>query len=90
MSALAIVIGSLFKMPEQRVSKSGKPYITASLKVKDGAELQWWRVTAFSETAQTELMRLVAGDALAVQGPFGEPVRPAKNSWPLLASPARF
>jgi single-stranded DNA-binding protein len=29
---------------------------------------QWWNAIAFSESAQTELMRLDGGDALSVQG----------------------
>src|ERR1700746_3718983 len=31
---------------------------------------KWWLVTAFSKTAQAELMRLGDGDALSVQGSF--------------------
>jgi single-stranded DNA-binding protein len=68
MSSYAIVTGTLFRAPEQRTSKSGKPFVTATLKAKDGDALQWWRVTAFSESAQSELMRLTDGDALSVQG----------------------
>jgi single-stranded DNA-binding protein len=66
----ALVNGQLFRAPEQRTSKTGKPYVTATLKVKDGEASQWWRVTAFSESAQAEIMRLAEGDSLAVQGSF--------------------
>jgi single-stranded DNA-binding protein len=66
----ALVSGSLFRAPEQRTSKTGKPYVTATLKVKDGETSQWWRVTAFSESAQPALMRLDEGDSLSVQGSF--------------------
>lgn len=68
MSAYAIVTGALFRFPESRVSKAGKPYVTATLKGKDGETAQFWRVTAFSETAQAELLRLSDGEALSVQG----------------------
>jgi hypothetical protein len=34
----------------------------------DGEAAQFWRVLAFSDTAQAELLRLDDGDALAVQG----------------------
>jgi hypothetical protein len=61
MTAFAIVTGSLFRAPEQRTSKAGKPYVTATIRAKDGDALQWWRVTAFSESAQAELMRLGEG-----------------------------
>jgi single-stranded DNA-binding protein len=68
MTAFAIVTGSLFRAPEQRTSKTGKPFVTATIRAKDGEASQWWRVTVFSESAQAELMRLGDGDALSVQG----------------------
>jgi single-stranded DNA-binding protein len=70
MTAFAIVTGSLFKAPEQRTSKTGRPYVTATIRAKDGDASQWWRVMAFSESAQVELMRLSEGDACSVQGSF--------------------
>jgi single-stranded DNA-binding protein len=70
LTAFAIVTGSLFRAPEQRTSKAGKPYVTATIRVKDGDALQWWRVTAFSESAQAELVRLGDGDGVSVQGAF--------------------
>jgi single-stranded DNA-binding protein len=68
MTAFAIVTGVLFRAPEQKTSKNGKPYVTATIRAKDGETSLWWRLTAFSETAQAELMRLGDGDALSVQG----------------------
>lgn len=70
MTAFAIVTGILFKPPEQRTSKTGKPFVTATIRAKDGDASQWWRVTAFSESAQAELMRVTEGDALSIQGAF--------------------
>jgi single-stranded DNA-binding protein len=70
MSAHVLISGQLFREPEQRTSKSGKPFVTATIRAKDGEASQWWRITAFSETAQAELMRLVDGDACSVQGAF--------------------
>jgi single-stranded DNA-binding protein len=69
-TAFAIVTGSLFKAPERRTSKNGRPYVTATIRAKDGEASQWWRVMAFSESAQVELMRLGEGDACTVQGAF--------------------
>jgi hypothetical protein len=60
----------LFRVPESRTSKSGKQFVTATLKVSDGDETQWWGVLAFSESVQAELMRLTDGDAISVQGAF--------------------
>jgi single-stranded DNA-binding protein len=72
MTAFALITGQLFKAPEQRTSRAGRPFITATIKSssKDGAEVQWWRVTAFSDSAQAELMRLGEGDVVSVQGPM--------------------
>jgi single-stranded DNA-binding protein len=70
MTAFAIVAGSLFRAPEQRTSKAGKPFVTATIRAKDSEASQWWRVTAFSESAQAELMRLCDGDACSIQGAF--------------------
>jgi single-stranded DNA-binding protein len=70
MTAFALVSGSLFRAPEQRTSKAGKPFATATIRAADGEASQWWRVTVFSETAQAELMRLADGDAVSVQGSF--------------------
>jgi single-stranded DNA-binding protein len=69
MSAHVLVSGTLFHAPEERTGKtSGKHFVAATLKVRDGEAAQFWRVLAFSDTAQSELMRLDDGDALAVQG----------------------
>lgn len=68
MTAHALVTGQLFRAPQSRTSKAGKPFITATLKAKDGDGAQWWKLLVFSETAQAELLRLSDGDALAVQG----------------------
>jgi hypothetical protein len=41
--------------------------VERALGVKDGEVAQWWKVLAFQESAQAELMRLTGGDALSVQ-----------------------
>jgi single-stranded DNA-binding protein len=66
----ALVTGALFRAPEQRTSKAGKLFVTATIRAKDGDASQFWRMTAFSESAQAELMRLGDGDAVSVQGSF--------------------
>jgi single-stranded DNA-binding protein len=70
MSAFAIVTGSLFRAPEQRTSKAGKPLVTATIRSKDGEASVWWKIVAFSEDVQTELLRLGDGDSCCVQGAF--------------------
>jgi single-stranded DNA-binding protein len=66
----ALASGTLFRAPEQRVSKAGKPFVSSTLRIKDGDESRFVRNVAFSETAQAELMRLADGDALSAQGPL--------------------
>jgi single-stranded DNA-binding protein len=68
MTAYALITGTLFRPPEQRTSKNGKPFVTATLKSKEGEAVQWWKVVAFSESVQFALLRLTDGDALSVQG----------------------
>jgi hypothetical protein len=41
MTAHALITGTLFRAPEQRTAKSGKPFVAATLKVKDGEATQW-------------------------------------------------
>jgi single-stranded DNA-binding protein len=68
MSVFALVAGALFRDPEQRTAKSGKVFVIATVTCRDGQAAEFWRVTAFNEAAQAELMRLNKGDALSAQG----------------------
>ena len=68
MSAVALISGTLFKAAEQRTSKNGNEFVTATLKSKEGDGASFWRLTAFNTDARAELMRLNAGDAVSVQG----------------------
>lgn len=70
MAIQALVAGAIFREPEQCTSKAGKPFVTATIKCKDGENVQSVRVVAFAEVAQSELMLLTDGDALSVQGSF--------------------
>lgn len=68
MTISALVKGDLFRDPEKRTAKSGRTFVTATLKVKTGDQVQWVKLLVFSEDAQTELLRLASGDALSAQG----------------------
>jgi single-stranded DNA-binding protein len=68
MSAHVIINGAIFRSPEQKISKSGKPFVVATIRAKDGETAQWWKVLTFSESAQAELLRLSDGDAVSAQG----------------------
>jgi single-stranded DNA-binding protein len=71
MTARVRVSGTLCHPPESRTLKAGRANATATtatLRAKDGAYTQFWRIAAFSDPVQVELMRLTAGDAVAVEG----------------------
>ena len=50
------------------MSKAGNSFVTATLKAKDGDTTIWWKIIAFAESAQVELMRLAADNAISAQG----------------------
>ena len=68
MSAHVLITGQIFRAPEQRTSKAGKPFVTATIRVKENEATVWWKVITFSESNGAELMRLSDGDAVSVQG----------------------
>ena len=68
MTARALVTGTLFRAPERKVSRGGKPYVSATIRVREGDASQFWRVTIFSESAGEEMMSLQDGDAVSAQG----------------------
>ena len=69
MSAIVLVSGRLLRDPQKKVSAKGRPYGSALVRVSDGNDSALWRVTAFSETALAELMKLRVGDGIAATGP---------------------
>jgi hypothetical protein len=66
----ALITGALFRSAESRTSKSGKQFVTATVRIKDGDGSQFVRLVAFSESAQAELLRLQDGDCFSAQGQF--------------------
>src|SRR5580700_9845295 len=68
MNAYVLLTGSLYGAQEQRTSKAGKPFTTATIKASIGDASEFWKALAFNDTAQATLARLRAGDALSVQG----------------------
>jgi single-stranded DNA-binding protein len=66
----ALVTGALFKAPESRTSKNGKPFVTATIRAKDGDATTFIRVVVFIEALCTELLKLKGGDYVTIQGPL--------------------
>jgi len=68
MSTVVLVQGTLFRAPEQKTSKAGNVFVIATVKERGGQDTRWWKVFAFSNHIQEEILRLSNGDALTVQG----------------------
>lgn len=64
----ALITGSICRAPEQRTSKTGRPFVTLSLMVGTEGATDYWTVMTFSESLQAELLQLGIGDALSAQG----------------------
>lgn len=70
MSARSIASGALHRAPETRTSKSGKPYVLATVLERHGEATRWWRCFIFDEAAIQEITLLSAGDPIALSGEF--------------------
>lgn len=70
MAALVLLNGVVSRRPEQRTAANGNKFVSTSVRVSQGAQTQWYRVSAFSDSAQQELLRLGEGDGVSVQGPL--------------------
>jgi single-stranded DNA-binding protein len=79
MTTVALISGALSCAPELKTAKSGKAYVTASIKVAADNAVDFWRVFAFSESAQAELSRLGEGDKVSLQGALKLDVYTSKN-----------
>jgi hypothetical protein len=72
MSARPIVSGVLYRAPETRAGKSGKPYVLATVREKHGDATRWWRCFVFDDAPSEAIICLSAGDPIAVSGGRGE------------------
>jgi len=68
MTVSVMISSALFRAPVQKIAKSGKPYVTATIKASVGSESEFWTALAFGETEQAALLALVGGEMVAVQG----------------------
>ena len=69
MSIDCLIQGRMHRAAQQRTSKTGSPFVTATVRVptKDGGSL-FASVIAFSATACQSLLALADGDAVALAG----------------------
>jgi single-stranded DNA-binding protein len=69
MTIEALVTGKLHKAAEQRTARTGKPFVTASIRASAGdGESLFVNVCAFSEPVCDALLALGAGDSVALAG----------------------
>jgi single-stranded DNA-binding protein len=68
MNARALICGILHRDPETKVSRNDRRFVQATVRCKDGDASTFWRIFAFSESVQEELLRLHYADALSVSG----------------------
>jgi single-stranded DNA-binding protein len=66
--AAVLVTGDLYGEPRKAVSKSGNPYLTATVRERVGNGSRWWRVFVFPDEIQVELDGLGDGDSVSVRG----------------------
>lgn len=76
MSIEALILGKLHQRAEQRISKTGRPFVTAKARTAAGeGNALFVNVIAFGETACAALLALDAGDSLPPatgQAPTGD------------------
>ena len=69
MSVITQIAGRLIGAPEQRQTKDNKVIVWAKVKARLGRDQnELWTVLAYDRAAQAELMRLGAGEFVALQG----------------------
>lgn len=65
----ALIAGSLFADPQQRTSKTGKPFAIARVSVPQGEEGRiFCSVIAFDDSAVKRLLQIKAGASVAIAG----------------------
>ncbi|HEY8215380.1 MAG TPA: single-stranded DNA-binding protein [Methylocystis sp.] len=86
MTAHVLVTGTLFRAPERKTSRNGRDYAAATLKVREGENgSTFWRLTCFSESAMSELLRLTDGDGVSCQGSMKAEIYKPDNGEPRLS-----
>ena len=90
MTARAIVSGVIFKAPQTKTTKAGKPYAIATIREGTGERVRWWKAVVFNEFAIEEILRLGDDGPIAVSGEFdcelyAPPGGESRLSWKITA-----
>jgi hypothetical protein len=68
MSLTMLIMGSLLRPPEAKISKSGKSYSIGSVRIANGAEVEFWTALAFGDDARDALLACGEGEKVALEG----------------------
>ena len=63
-----LISGKLQGQPSEKVAKTGKPFVTAKVRVHAGESDVFVNVIAFSESACAALLALESGDSVSLAG----------------------
>ena len=82
----AIVSGVLTRQAEERLSKTGKPYLKATIRDGSGDGARWVAAFVFNDAVREAISGMAAGEAIAVAGEidaeiFTPEAGPARISW---------
>jgi single-stranded DNA-binding protein len=75
----ALISGKVMGTPSQRTSKNGNAFTVAKVRVPTGEDSMFCNVICFAENAQTALLALGDGDAVALAGSLKVGVWQAKD-----------
>ncbi len=82
MRATADITGVLFSTPSIDMNRKGQRVVTATLRLKRGGSITWWKVIAFAEPVQQELVSMKIGSIVSVRGRLQTEVYKANSLMP--------
>jgi single-stranded DNA-binding protein len=68
LEATVNVTGVLFSAPLMCANRKGERFVTATLRLKEGASITWWRVVVFTESVQNDFVSMNIGNIVSVRG----------------------
>lgn len=88
MSARVLLLASIDKVADFRVSKNGNPFATFSIRENLNGRTRWWRVISFAEDVLDALKEIQPGSPISVAGEIDaeiwkSPGGEARISWRL-------
>lgn len=68
MSVFVVLTGTVYRVSDRRVSKTGNPYVVVT--VKTSTQPAWWKVITWDENIIAAMSSLREGELVVVQGQF--------------------